>query len=83
MTYRPDNQYDRFLDLQKQGFMRAVSKINKPKKEKKPLVMVACDFCCDWHYKGKHTASKEQRQANVAERKIKEPNYKPTQREIK
>lgn len=62
--HNPTDSYSRFLDLQKQGFMRMVNNLPKPKKIKTPLVMVACNACKDWHYKNKHTISKEEREIN-------------------
>jgi hypothetical protein len=50
----------RFMDLQKQGFMRPV-KVRK-KKEQKPSI--ACDDCLNWHTKGRHTANRETRKVN-------------------
>jgi hypothetical protein len=49
---KPTDPIARFVDLQKQGFMR-------PRKERKPKVVeiVACDRCRDWHAKGKHTVT--------------------------
>ena len=45
------SEYDRFNDLQRQGFM-------KPRKSRKVRVKgptVACNACQNWHEKGKHT----------------------------
>lgn len=59
------NPLDRFNDLQRQGFMRAV--YAKPVKVKKAKVMVACDGCSDWHIEGKHTSDAATRKARLAE----------------
>jgi len=59
----PCSPMGRYLDLMKQGFMKPLPKPRPPKA--KP-VFVACSGCCDWHYKGKHTATVEQRRANRA-----------------
>lgn len=51
---------DRFLDIQKQGFMKP-AKTRKPKKEPPT---VRCTDCQNWHQENKHTASPEVRRAN-------------------
>jgi hypothetical protein len=48
---KPCEPIARFVDLQRQGFMRP----RKARKERKPVEIVACDRCRDWHPKGKHT----------------------------
>lgn len=69
---------DRFNDLQKQGFM----KFRKAKKAKKPgPAMVACDLCQNWHRKGKHSASKAER--DIQAKRFKVMGRKPEQREVK
>ena len=45
-------EIDRFNDLNKQGFMKAVYKKKRVKKVKK---IVSCDKCQDWHWEGEHT----------------------------
>jgi hypothetical protein len=54
-------KHDRLLDLMRQGFMKPI-KQRKPKAER-PIV--ACHACLNWHPQGKHTASAEQRKANL------------------
>lgn len=48
---RGSDPVDRFADLQRQGFMKP----RKARKPKTPPPMVACDWCMNWHRKGKHT----------------------------
>ncbi len=49
----------RYLDLQKQGFMRMVNALErKPHAVRKPKPLppiVSCPKCHDWHRKGTHT----------------------------
>lgn len=61
----------RFLDLQKQGFMRSP----KAKRLVTSKPMVECHECLNWHTEGKHTAPIEVRRQRRAERKarLKEP----------
>ena len=55
---------ERLADLMRQGFMKPARG-----RECKERPMVACELCQNWHRKGKHTASAEERraQARVAE----------------
>lgn len=57
-----DWKRDGLCDLMRQGFMR-----RKPEpKAKKPVVVVACVGCLNWHTKGKHTADAADRATNRA-----------------
>lgn len=57
--YNPSCPMCRFLDLQKQGFMRMVNaterKARKTKTPKPLPPIVSCPKCRDWHRQGKHT----------------------------
>lgn len=70
---------DRFSDLQKQGFMRAV--YAKPKLQPKKKVIVSCNACKNWHTEGKHTADVVTRRANTKERKAWLKTLSPEQRQ--
>lgn len=51
----PTSHDARLADLQRQGFMRAYRKTRVTRQEK-PVVIVSCERCKDWHRKGQHTA---------------------------
>lgn len=55
----PTDPMARFLDLQKQGFMKPL----KAKRVAKERPIVACQACMDWHRQGKHSKSKAERAA--------------------
>jgi hypothetical protein len=55
---------DRLCDLMRQGFMK--SKPSPKVKEIPPVI--ACEDCLNWHKKGKHTLSKDERRANREKR---------------
>jgi hypothetical protein len=64
----PADPARRFVDLQKQGFMRGI----KPRRTAKPKPVpptVACDGCMNWHPEGRHTANAAQRKINLAKMK--------------
>jgi len=52
MTGKLYDPLNRFTDLNRQGFMRAVYAPAKKPKVEKPIV--ACDKCKNWHRKGQH-----------------------------
>lgn len=56
---------DRYLDLLKQGIWKP--RREKPKK-KAVVPIVACYDCGDWHPKGRHIRTKEERAQRRAER---------------
>ena len=58
----------RLADLNRQGFMRG----RKTRTPKEPPPIVACDACMNWHRKGKHTATHEERAANIAAEKARQ-----------
>ena len=58
----------RLADLNRQGFMRG----RKARTRKEPPPIVACDACLNWHPKGKHTATREERAANIAAEKARQ-----------
>lgn len=51
----PMNEWERFADLQRQGFMKPRK---APRKPKAPRLMVSCNGCLNWHYEGKHTGQR-------------------------
>jgi hypothetical protein len=54
------NSQERYADLFRQGFTKPL-----PKRRAKPSAeIVACKDCLNWHRKGKHTATPEQRRVN-------------------
>ena len=57
------SEWERFADLQKQGFMKPRKEARKPKVEKPT---VACERCMDWHREGKHTRKANEIRAHVA-----------------
>jgi hypothetical protein len=64
MTYQTPyilTEAGRYADLMKQGVMKPLP---KPRTAKAKPVFVACSGCCNWHYKGKHTATVDERRVN-------------------
>jgi len=56
---------DRLSDLMRQGFMKGV----KARKKPAPIVRVRCHGCLNWHAQNKHSASKDERKANMRDHK--------------
>jgi len=62
-------EYDRFLDLQKQGFMRMAHGEYKPRRVAAPKPVMACAACLDWHRQGAHVRPIAERREIMAARK--------------
>lgn len=65
----------RYLDLMKQGFMKPlpkprIRKDGKPYGTPKPVEIVACHGCQNWHPKGQHI------ERNIAKRRANEKRHR-------
>ena len=62
----PSDPRNRLADLMRQGFMKP----RRAPRVAKPLPpIIACDDCLNWHRKGKHTATRDERARNRAKRR--------------